>query len=104
MNKHNRLALFFGVTAVVLASGCAVLPVSEPASDTAGNAVAANTDGRPVRECRYAKGTGTKMRSRICYSQEVWAQLDARADQGQDTGDFFRQARENAAVGSDAGL
>jgi hypothetical protein len=98
MSKHSRLAQFFGAAAVVLGAGCAVLPVSEPTSDAAGNAVAASADGRQVRECRYAKGTGTKMRARICHSQEVWAQLDAATAEEQNTDDFFRRSRENAAI------
>jgi hypothetical protein len=99
MYQPIRLTLFSAVAAAMLASGCAVLPVSEEfQTDAAGNAVAANTDGRPVRECRWAKATGTKMRSRICYSQEEWAQIDAATAEDQETDDFFRRSRENSAV------
>lgn len=105
---HRHITAIVLVASAALVAGCSVLPVSEeyrtsPASDIAPasgtNAVAA-TDPSTTRECRWSKGTGTKMRTRICYTQDVWARLDAAAEQGQETDSFFRGMREQSTLGS----
>ena len=78
-------------------AGCAALPTSDDYTGGTANAVAA-ADGQNVRECRWAKATGTKMRSRICHSQEEWARIDAITAPAQDTEAFFRRQREGATA------
>ncbi len=94
MVQHIRLTLLTTLAFTAFGAGCA----SAPTTDAAGNAVAANAEGQPVRECRYAEGTGTKMRYRICRSQDEWAVLDAAAAEDQDTDEFFRRTREGGAA------
>lgn len=99
---RNRIELVLMMAVAALVAGCAsdTQQSSEVAASTqAASSVAAGASpGQPTRECRYAKATGTKMRTRICHPLETWAMLDAAAAKEQDTDAFFRRSRENSTA------
>ena len=103
------LSLLLTAALPILLTACAT-----PANDSESSQLAdgpssaqvaqAAPTGPKIRECRYAKSTGSKMRTRICRPQEEWARIDAATDQGQNTDAFFRTTRENATTGASGGL
>jgi hypothetical protein len=95
MYQHTKLTLVAALA--ILCAGCAALPTDDDYTGVNNNAVAA-AEGQRVRECRWAGATGTKMRTRICHSQEEWAAIDAATAAPQDNDEFFRRQRENSTL------
>lgn len=89
-----RTMLVLACTTVLLGAGCA---------SPDGEVLAAADGAAPiVKECRFAKTTGTKMRYRICYTAAQWAAIDAADAQEENTDPFFRRALENSTLGGDS--
>jgi hypothetical protein len=100
MRRFMKLPLIAGLA--ILVSACASSE-SQDAGQAATQDLAENTTGQKVRECRYAKATGTKMRTRICHLQEEWALIDKATEEAQDTDAFFRAVRENSTTAAGGG-
>lgn len=84
---HTTIKLALLSCMALLGSACAT-------QDTGSGQELAATEGKLPQECRYAKATGSKMRTRICYTPDTWAALDAANAKEQDTDEFFRRATE----------
>jgi hypothetical protein len=83
----------------MLGAGCATPGVDQDSAQVA----AADGAAQVTKECRYAKSTGSKMRTRLCYTAEEWAMIDTANAREQDTDAFFRRALENSTTGVDLG-
>ena len=100
MRTLLKLTLACGLA--LLAAGCTSTE-SPPVTAAGAQDLAGNTTGPRIRECRYAKATGTKMRTRICHLQEEWALIDKATAEAQNTDAFFRAVRENASTAAGGG-
>ena len=95
---NSRASRAFAFASALLGAGCAALPTSDDYTGRNNSNAVAAAAGQNVRECRWAGATGTKMRTRICHSQEEWARIDAATAAPQDTDAFFRRQREGATA------